>query len=334
MGPIRWGIPCCLLAGCMVQPVAPDPHVAAIVPVPPAATLRVGLEFLPPDPNAPAADVRVATAAPAFDVAPRRLAARPETAAPLPMSRKAEALARRHTWTLDPADLEAMADPLARETLRFVEDLVEEDRRTARREVRLPFFDWQQIDAATDPLLSSEHALEAAREEWIHEHGPKLLRRPLKNFLKRLPAARQFEIDVEDFRSDHVPLSEPYQVAHEGQGLGRVSMRLRASDWHDPLEVVYIRDGVRIGSNQTRARLSWNLPLSDSVTFELRASRYHDDGDYRLRGDLVYRHSAATSVHLSAGDDLDFLSSSSIFSLFESPMAGEAGVVLYAVHVF
>jgi len=53
-----------------------------------------------------------------------------------------------------------------------------------------------------------------------------------------------------------------------------------------------------------------------------------------VRLDLAWRRSASTSVHVAVGDDMDFLSTSSLYSLFESPMDGSPGLVLYAVHVF
>ena len=40
------------------------------------------------------------------------------------------------------------------------------------------------------------------------------------------------------------------------------------------------------------------------------------------------------AVRLAAGDDMDFLSTSSIYSLFEAPMDGAPGLLLYAVHIF
>jgi hypothetical protein len=53
-----------------------------------------------------------------------------------------------------------------------------------------------------------------------------------------------------------------------------------------------------------------------------------------FRVDLSYHPSLSTSLHVALGDDMDFLSTSSIYSLFESPMDGSPGIVLYAVHVF
>ena len=336
----RWGILCCLLAGCVVQPTGRDPQPQregrALAALPAPTTLRIGLEFLAPEPDDTTAPVRVEpvdrrrSTMMSLDEAQARRAP-----TPVSLRDRVDALAKRHTWTLDAGDLAAMADPVARETLYFLEDLLDEDRRSAHREVRVPFFDWQHHEATDDPMLTSEFTLQNARDEWIHEHGPGLLRRPFQRMLRRIPIAREVEVAVDDWRSDNVPFSEPYLQTHrEEHNYGRLSMRLHTDDWADPVEVFYVRRGVRIGTSQNYGKVSWNLPLTDKVRLELRGRREYDGSDFGWRCNLIYQHSPRTSINLSAGDDLEFLSTSSIFSLFDSPMDGEAGVVLYAVHVF
>lgn len=336
----RWGILCCLLAGCVVQPTGTDPHPEQarrpLAALPAPTTLRIGLEFLAPEQDDAAPPVRVEpvdrrrSSLMALDEARARRAP-----TPVSLRERVDALARRHTWTLDAGDLAAMADPVARETLYFLEDFLDEDRRSAEREVRVPFFDWQHHEATDDPVLTSEFTLQNARDEWIHEHGPGLLQRPLRRMLRRIPIAREVEVAVDDWRSDNVPFSEPYLQAHRDEhNLGRLSMRLHTDDWTDPVELFYVRRGIRIGTSQNYAKVSWNLPLTDTLRLELRGRREYDGSDFGWRCNLVYQHSPRTSINLSAGDDLEFLSTSSIFSLFDSPMDGEAGVVLYAVHVF
>ena len=69
---------------------------------------------------------------------------------------------------------------------------------------------------------------------------------------------------------------------------------------------------------------------------------YHallDDSETATQGDFSPEQGQTNpflhmSMHLAAGDDMDFLSTSSIYSLFESPMDGRPGLVLYAVHTF
>ncbi|MCB9886136.1 MAG: hypothetical protein H6838_11630 [Planctomycetes bacterium] len=340
MGNNQWGILCCLLAGCVVQPTATDPRtdlaVASAAALPALATPRIGLEFLAPENDDPTANVRVE----ATDRRRSQLLNLDEPTArrapkPVSLRDRIDVMSRRHTWTLDASDLMSMPDPVARETLYFLEDFLDEDRRSAEREVRVPFFDWQHHEATDDPMLTSEFTLQTARDEWIHDHGPRLLQRPLQRMLKRLPVARDVEVAVDDWRSDNVPFSEPYRQAHGDQrNLGRLSLRLRSNDWTDPVEVFYVRSGVRIGTSQNYGKVSWELPLTEKVRLQMRGRREYDGSDFGWRCDLIYQHSPRTSINLSAGDDLEFLSTSSIFSLFDSPMDGEAGIVLYAVHVF
>src|SRR5690606_18410390 len=106
-------------------------------------------------------------------------------------------------------------------------------------------------------------------------------------------------------------------------------------DLSDPMEVVYIHhSGVRIGSSRTTGKLSLDFNLTETLNFTLRARSDYETGKSVIRTDLIYRPSHNMSVHLAAGDDMDFFATSSLYSLFESPMDGSAGLLLYAVHTF
>ncbi|MBX3464548.1 MAG: hypothetical protein KF830_15370 [Planctomycetes bacterium] len=329
------GILACLLAGCVGQPTAFDPTptgaaglALAALPAHGAFVLRIGIEHLPPD-EAGAQDVP-----PRIEGRPRPL--RPPPAAPTRSDRRREPdAAHRHTWSLSSQDFASFDDPIARETLRFVQDLVDTDLERSRREVTLPILGMQDRDPLSGPLLDSEQALLAAQDEWLQRQGPSLMRRPLRQMLRRLPFVRQVQVEFDDFRSDNLPLTEPYRQHHdERRSLGRMSLRVRTDSLRDPVEVAYVLAGVRLGTSQTFARLSIDWDLGDRLRFEVRArADYH--GDQRsLRANLAYRHSPTTSLHLSVGDDMDFLSTASPYSLFETPMDGSPGLVLYAVHLF
>jgi|JRYL01.1.fsa_nt_gb hypothetical protein len=324
-----------LLAGCAAPPPRPVAGPAAGHALVPPAVLRIGLEYLAPeDGAAPAAEVRVSPPPERPLLATSRTVSNKAGDEPVRLVAHAERLLRRHTWTLDAGDLGQMPGPFERETLRFLDDLLAADRKSARREVRVPFFDWHSHEPTDDPMLGSEFAQQQDREQWIAEHGPALLRQPFKRLLRRLPLARDVEVAIDDIRAESVPLSTPYQEAHRGRASTRVSMRLRASDWHDPLEVAVIHRGVRFGTAQNYAKASWNLPLTEHVELSARARQPYDGGDATWRCDLRYRHSARTSFHLAVGEDLEFLSTPSVLSQFESPLDGTAGVAFFAVHVF
>ena len=322
----------CLLAGCVTQPTRSTslatPN-APLAQIPNQQRLRIGLEFLPPDERFPNED----------DVrAEPRLTNRP----PGPASERAVRTVALHKTEptrapqLTQIDFASIDDPIAREAMHFCSDLINADRQRVQREVGIPFFDFRDSELDLSPLLTSERRQREEHEQWSQQFGPRLLQRPLRLLAKHLPLARDIELAIADFRSDHVPLSEPYRQAHgDRRKLGRLSLRLRANDFQDPLEVVYIHhSGVRMGSSQTRGKLSLDFDLSKTLNFTLRARTDYTTGDSGIRADLIYRPAQNMSVHLAVGDDMDFLSTSSLYSLFESPMDGSPGMVLYAVHTF
>ncbi|MCK5941446.1 MAG: hypothetical protein KAI24_05705, partial [Planctomycetes bacterium] len=260
---IQLGILACLLAGCATQPTkstSPTTPSVALAAAPHHHQLRIGLEFLPPDDRLPEleparAEPRVLTAP---KITPRERAVQTialDTAEPS----RAPSLAQ--------LDLDAIEDPIARETMQFCSDLIAADRQRVRREVGIPFFDFRHEDVERGPLLTSERRLREDHELWSQQRGTSLLKQPLRQLAKRLPIAREFEIALQEFRSDHVPLTEPYRKAHgDRRKLGRLSLRLHVRDIDDPVEVVYIHhSGVRIGTSQERAKMSLDFELSDSV---------------------------------------------------------------------
>jgi len=336
------GITMCLLAGCVVQPTTADPTPTngALAragigqsgslgrPVPLALVPRIGIEHLPPDESTGAAP-----AEPRVENQPKE-PTRPPVARGPGLTERRDRREQRHTWGLSATDLAAIDDPVARETMQFVEDLVDADRERVRLQLGLPFLALgETTDFDRGPLLHSEEALLAAQEEWAQVHGPGLLRGPMKRLLRRLPFVRQVEVEFDEFRSDHMPLSERDARSERGS-FGRVSVRVRANDLSDPVEVAYVYSGVRIGSSQERGRLSLDWDLSSTLRLEVRGSTMYETNEQGMRIDLAYRPDDWTSLHIAVGDDMDFLSTSSIYSLFETPMDGSAGLALYAVHIF
>lgn len=336
----------CLLAGCVAQPTSSTPLSLADAAstqnpsgsspsTPPLSLLlRIGIEHLPPDPSSPADEgspVRV-EAQQRFRALRTSAPATPAEAAPAAW-RGFEA-APRHTWQLSASDLAAIDDPVARETMRFVNDLIDQDRRRDRREAGMLFLPHEYLDPDHGPLLQSEETMLADHEEWVHARGPGLLTRPLKLLLRRLPFVQQFELDMQNFRSDNVPLTEPYRQAHGDRDSGRMSLKLHAGELDDPLEVGYVQSGVRVASSLEQGKVSIDWALTDKLQFALRATTEYETHEQNLRADLTYWVSPFTSLHLGIGEGMDFLSTSSIYSLYESPMDGEPGLVFYAVHIF
>lgn len=328
----RYGYVALLLAGCTVQPIAElrpvetqlARHHSEIPTM--APTLRIGVEYLPPERNAATSPEVEAT-----------ITARPERSsrAATTLVERSRVPEARHTWALGAEDLAAIDNPVARATLQFVDDLVREDKRRTEREVRLPFLDWEPAELDVGQRLWSEVEIAEAQGEWVGENGTSLLSRPMRQVIRRFPLVSELELTLDEFRSSFVPMSEPYRQSHAAERkLGRLSVRLHASDLDDPVEIVYMRSGLRVGSSRERGKLAIDWPLTENVSLTLRSRRNWITEESRLRADLAYRHSATTSVRLAAGDDMDFLSTSSIYSLFEAPMDGSPGFLLYAVHIF
>lgn len=322
----------CLLAGCATQPDVPAPGFsvdAPAVPPVPDLLLRIGVELLPPEANT--AQGRTITEV-------SRASQSATTAALGPRPNKDPELPDRgtpHLWSMTASDLAAVDEPIVRETVQFIADLMREDDRAGRREMRSPLLEWQPVDPDNGPSLRSEEQIDEAHAEWIHEHGPRLLQKPARQLLRRLPLVHEFELEFQDFRSGHVPLSEPYRAAHGDQRrLGRMSLRVHTNDFQDPLEIVYMLGGVRVGSSQDTGKLSIDWELTERVTLEVRANTDYDSYENRVRADLAYWLSRTTNIHLCVGDDLDFLSTRTSYSRFDSPMDGTPGILLYAVHSF
>jgi hypothetical protein len=113
-----------------------------------------------------------------------------------------------------------------------------------------------------------------------------------------------------------------------------MSMRVRASNTRDPVEISYVRSGIRIGSSQEYMKLRFSRPIAEDLFLEVRARQDYESRRWRLRADLRWMVSPRTQLHFVAGDNMDFMATSSIYSLFESPMDGAPGLLVYAVHLF
>ena len=307
---LQLGFAAFVLAGCATQPTlkpqdsdrraASQAELALATQT--AATLRIGVEYLPPE-------FDEATAPEVESTVVRTLPRRPT--APTTLVERTLVPEARHTWALSAEDLAAIDDPIARATLHFVDDLVREDERRTEREARLPFLDWKPGDIELGQRLWSEEDLDEAQSEWVGNNSTSLLSRPMRQMLRRFRLVNEVELTIDEFRSSFVPMSEPYQKVHTAdRELGRLSVRLHASDLEDPVEIVYIRSGVRVGSSQEIGKLSIDLPLNDNLSLTVRTRRNWLDSESRLRADLAYRHSATTSFRLAAGDDFYFMSTS------------------------
>jgi hypothetical protein len=333
----RSGIFLCVLAGCASQPTrpAPTPRVVraeAAVPTPPPFAMRVGVEYLPPR-DADDAEAPTATGdrQPRIED-PRRRERDPKA----DKNDKKKNRRRAAEVPTDYPDEMPVPEAGARLTLAFFDELVDADRHRIRRELGKPLL-IERTDDLQSPglLLSSEIAFAEEQAEWVHEHSTDFLRRPFRRMLRRTALVEALDMELDSFRADHVPLSQPYRDAHtDDRHLGRMSVRVHVNDFNDPLEIAYSKSGVRVGTSQENLKLGVSRPLGEDLSFALHTHYGYETGEWHIRTDLGWHLSPRTSVHLVLGDDLDFLATSTVYSLFDSPMDGSPGLLLYAVHIF
>jgi hypothetical protein len=335
-----------LLAGCAVQPAAGGEErpgdaidgaqatnaiAIRLQQLQHSHLLCLGVEFLPPA----ASEEPLATPTPPVHVEPVPLPPRPAPRPPEYQPYGDRDRYEPHTWLMSGEDLANVRDPLERETLHFIDDLMGEDRRRLRRDIGTPILTMQAADLQSPGLDRGTTDPQADEEsQWMAQHGVELLRRPFNRMLRRTPIVQQIEVDLDDWKESNVPLSEEYSRTHDTHDLGRMSMRVHANDYKDPVELVYMRSGVRVGSSQTQLKLGLSRHLSRDLLLELRAREDYDDSEWHLRADLSWLVSPRTSLHFVAGDNLDFMATSTVYSLFESPMDGSPGLLVYAVHLF
>jgi len=180
-------------------------------------------------------------------------------------------------------------------------------------------------------------------DEWNQEYedvifsqrGRSLVRRPLRSALKSFTVFRDLELALDDFKADYLPISGAYQENHPGRfKFGRISMRIRLTDGSDPLEIAYRRSGFRLGSSQEKFKAGYSTELFDDLTLSLNTRYEYGSSHFAVRADLTYLLDGKTSVHLAAGDELDFLWSSNSYSLVENPLDDSTGLFFYVEHLF
>jgi hypothetical protein len=247
-----------------------------------------------------------------------------------------EEVAEPHLWLMRSEDLAAERDPLASQTLLFIHDVLGEDNRRIRREIGTPILGRRYFDLGSSNLPTHGDEVQAEEEaEALDSYGPRLLAKPLRNLLRRLDVVRAVEMEFEDFKSENVPLSEAYRESHpETRKWGRVIMRVNANNLRDPVEVAFLSSGVRVGSGQQKFKLGYERWLTDHLTLGIQSQCRYDQGKWSVRGDLTWYVSSRTSFQVVVSDNLDFLDTTTIYSLFETPMDGSPGLLLHAVHLF
>jgi hypothetical protein len=338
-----------LLTGCAVVETAPsDPVVAThslVGAIPPHNTdflpLRVGIEYLPPrlDDNLDLGEsilgrTRGADRSAGDNVSVRAL--RPPNPARQRPASDNPANDDDDWILLSERELEAIEDPAERLTMGFIQDLFGEDRRRMQRELRTPILTnrnrYTTQESLRLPFDDLEHEEEAS---FLNEAASPLLKRPLRNLLKRATFINDFELALHEFKAENIPFSSAYRRDHPNKRhWGRLSLRLRMSDGSDPAELSYYNWGWRVGSSKERGRLQYRFNITDNIDGSVRFRYEYESHDSAIRADVRYIVDERTRVNLLLGDRLDFLAGPTAYSFLNSPLDGTPGVLFYVEHLF
>lgn len=365
-----------LLAGCAMQPdcrSAPRPNTAdgpqpAIAPAPLALAPRVGIEYLPPNGGgrvaaehltpavpgaaAPAPAVTVIAAGGRFaDLAVAvhdpRDPARIEVSAiggtdPRRPSETRAAEPPPLPWERSEAEIAAVEDPLERFALSFLHNVVSKERRRIQRELGATILFTRLRTVSTDHRLETilDMRDREDQETLFRRYGIGLLKKPLQRTARQTTFIQDLEVLLENFKAEAFPLSEAYQESHGDRWkLGRLSIRLHASDASDPVEFVYIRSGWRIGSSQEQLKVAYTMEITPDLSFAIR-TLYDYRSDYLdIWGNLRYDANPDTRLHLLVGNNLDLLTGTTMYPVLQSPVVLPAaddstGLLVYVEHFF
>lgn len=322
-----------LLAGCATLPPAGAPGRESGSTAPalaPRSTggARLGIEWLPPVAGwkqDPVPSPRVETRAP--------------RTVPPPALTPAEE--RRNSSKLERIDeIDNLAE---RMTLRFVRDLMGDDRRRVQRELGIPMFsariryldlDGHALTTHADELDADDRNARIARFQGV------LLNAPFQHALRETPIALEYEAWVDDWKADYVPLSEPFQQARRASpGWGNATVRMRMSNMHDPLEVGWVRRELRVSTSQQKLKVRLAKQLSEKLWSSIRTEFNYQEDVFDVWGELRYDWSRNTTVHFLVGDSIDLLTGSELYPVVESPISLQAadrsvGLVFFVEHIF
>lgn len=333
---IRLGLALCMLAGCATQPPAPAASatdvlqpIAALDGFSAGQALCLGVEYLPPSHQEDASRlpqaVRIGEPVERAVVDRRRASDRP-----LPRRAPGEL----HAWAMSSADLVGPEPATEELALRFLDDLLGEDRRRLRRESRAPMLAGQTIDMQSPAIdLRSEEAFAEDQQERLSRGGLGLLRRPVQKLLRRMPIVTGFEVRLEQLTHPSGN-NEPVDTESESMDMGRLTLRVRPSRSGDPLEIGYRRSGFFVATSQQQWKSSFSVPITDSVSFEVRSRQDYDVRQLGLRATLRWDYSSATTVQLAVGNDIEAFSPQTVVNNTDPAPQGSDGIMIYAIHFF
>jgi len=225
--------------------------------------------------------------------------------------------------------------PVERMGLRFLREVVGDDRRRVDRALGSPILTSQLGYLSPNvPMTYVDRRDQENQLQLIRRYGTRLLRRPARRALKELEIVNTVERALKKFKAVHIPLTGDYQEEHRQRHRGRFSMHLSASDLTDPAELYYRHSGWKIGGGLTTARLSYSKHVTDNVTLNLRSSIGYDDQDVKVLGRVAFKVSQTTTLNLSAGNDMTVLTSPVTYTGMPPDQERSEGFVFYVEHMF
>lgn len=328
------GLSLALVTGCTMVPVQRDserPTSSVPLPSSGATMVRVGVEYLPPDSElAETADYHAtgsdedrtpAESQSAMVVSPLA------EAEPPPENPRFDELQVR--WELARDEIRRKRNSVERVTLRFLSELMGDDRKRVQRALGTPLLG-SQLRLASDPL--SNFLDERDREDHqrlLTKNGTRMIRRPIRNALKELPILNDVELAIHQFKTEN-----PYVPKRSSRRFGRVSVRIRVSHFEDPIEIYFVHSGVRVGSSLDYFKASYTAHLTQGLSLRLRSRYDYDDSGLRLFGNLEYKLNEYTTIHALAGNRINTLSGPATYP--GGPQSDEKtkGVLIYVEHLF
>lgn len=319
-----------LAASCSLAPVQEAaPKRRTEVPLPPSTTqhLRVGVEYLAPE--AGIAQRLQGSEASLAEIHPTPTAVAPFVLSHPPPSRETmrppeETQVR---WELDRNQIRLKRSPLERVTLRFISELVGDDRKRVQRAIGAPLLG-AQLRRSMDPMWN--YLDERDREDHqraLTKNGTRMIKRPLRNALKELPIFNDVESALREFKETNRKYTD-----QKRRGWGRVSVRLRLSD--NPVELIWIRGGLRLASNREYGKAAFSASVSEDLRFSIRSRYHYLDQDWRLFGNLEYRLNDYTTFHALAGNEVNILGGPVSFPGGPQSDRTSKGVLVYFDHQF
>ena len=300
-----------LFTGCAIAPVDSVPRRGSTkveLPATTTPTIRIGVEYLPPDTESIAWEGSTPawrTSLPGRPVQPDRRSSQPD----MVVSRRHDSTKHQPTqqdidftdlqerWQLTRKAIRSVKNPLERVALRFLAEMIGDDHKRVERAIGAPLLR-SQIRVASDPLsnfLDERDRVDQNRR--LTENGTRMIRRPLRNAIKELPLFSDVEVAINTFKTRTAPAAPRIRNQY-----GRLSVRLRASRFDDPVELTWIKRGIRISSSQDYFKASFATELYPDLHLRLRTRYDYRDYNLRLLGNLTYTLSEWTSLHAMAGN--------------------------------